>query len=58
MFVPPHSPKLGESIIKSFIQTSMLYNAVEKVVLHQPGYQGVAGWFYITIEPDAYPEYS
>jgi hypothetical protein len=35
-----------------------VYNVVEKVDLHQLGYQGVAGWFDITIEPDAYPKYS
>jgi hypothetical protein len=25
---------------------------------HQPGYHGLAGWFNITIEPDAYRENS
>jgi hypothetical protein len=39
-------------MLKSFIQTLVLYNTVEKVVLHQPGYQGVAGWFDITIKHD------
>jgi hypothetical protein len=33
MFVPPHSPNLGEIMLKSFIQTSILYNTVERVVL-------------------------
>jgi hypothetical protein len=33
MFVPPHSLKLGEAMLKSFIQILVLYNAVEKVVL-------------------------
>jgi hypothetical protein len=57
MFVPPCSLKLGEIMLKSFIQTSVLYKAMDQVVLHQPGYQGVARWFDITLESDAYPQY-
>jgi hypothetical protein len=54
---PPRSPNLGEAMLKSFIQPSVLYNALKKVVLLQPWYQGVAGWFDVTLEPDAYPQY-
>jgi hypothetical protein len=25
---------------------------------HQPGYEGLASWFDIKVEPDAYREYS
>jgi hypothetical protein len=57
MFVTSHSSKLDEVMLKSFIQTSVLYNVVEKVILHQPGYRGVARWFHITLEPDVYPQY-
>jgi hypothetical protein len=36
-------------MLKSFIQTFVLYNVMERVVL--------ASWFDITIELDAYREY-
>jgi hypothetical protein len=41
-------------MLKSFEQTSVLYNTLEKVVLLQPLYQGVTRWFDITLESDAY----
>jgi hypothetical protein len=41
-------------MLKSFKQTSVLYNTLEKVVLLQPLYRDVAGWFDITLEPNAY----
>jgi hypothetical protein len=35
---------------------SVSYNTVERVVLTRQGYHGLAGWFNIAIEPDAYRE--
>jgi hypothetical protein len=53
---PTRSPNLEEAMSKSFIQTSILYNTMESP--HQPGYNGLAGWLHIAIEPDANREYS
>jgi hypothetical protein len=47
---------LGEAMLKSFIQMFVSYNTVERVVLTSRGYHGLAGWFNITIEHDAYHE--
>jgi hypothetical protein len=35
--VPPCSPNLGEAMLKKFIQTSISYNTVERVVLTSQG---------------------
>jgi hypothetical protein len=43
-------------MLKSFIQMSVSYNIVEIVILTSQGYHGLAGWFNIIIEHDAYRE--
>jgi hypothetical protein len=53
---PTSLPKLGEAMLKSFIQTYVSYNIVERLVLSSQRYHGLASWFNITIEPDAYHE--
>jgi hypothetical protein len=37
LLVPPRSPKLGGAMLKNFIQISVLYNIVERLVLTSQG---------------------
>jgi hypothetical protein len=57
LIVPPRSPNLGETMLKSCIQTSVLYNIVERVVITSQGIMVLLVGFDITIEHDAYIEY-
>jgi hypothetical protein len=37
LLAPPHSPNLGEVMLKSFIQTFFLHNTLERLVLTSQG---------------------
>jgi hypothetical protein len=50
--------KLGRSHAKKFHTNIGFVQCHGESSHHQPGHKGLAGWFDITIEPDACPEYS
>jgi hypothetical protein len=54
---PTSLAEIGISHVKTFYTNFGIVQRHGQSSPHQPGYQGVVGWFDITIEPDAYPEY-
>jgi hypothetical protein len=50
--------KLGRNHVKKFLTNIYFVQHRGENGPHQPGYHGLASWFHITIEPDAYCEYS
>jgi hypothetical protein len=60
--VPPISPtsviELGRSHVKKFHANIYFIQHSGESTPHQPGYHGLAGCFYIIIEPNVNREYS
>jgi hypothetical protein len=50
--------ELGRSHVKKFHTNICFIQHHGESSRHQPGYHGLAGWFHITIEPDANHEYA
>jgi hypothetical protein len=50
--------ELGRSHVKKFYTNNSFVQHRGEISPHQPGYQGVAGWFSVTMEPDANRWYS
>jgi hypothetical protein len=55
---PTSLAKLGRSHVKKFHTNIYFVQQRGESTPHQPEYHSLAGWFHITIEPDAYHEYS
>jgi hypothetical protein len=60
--VPPISPtsrvELRRIHVKKFHTNICFVQHHGESSPHQPRYHGLAGWFHITVEPDAVHEYS
>jgi hypothetical protein len=55
---PTSLDELERSYVKKFHTNICFVQHCGESSPHQPGYHGLAGWFHITIEPDANREYS
>jgi hypothetical protein len=55
---PTSLAEFGRNHVKKFHTNIYFVQHYEKSSPHQPRYHGLAGWFHITIEPDANREYS
>jgi hypothetical protein len=55
---PTSLAELGKNHVEKFHANICFIQCHRESCPHQPGYHDLVGWFDITIEPDAYREYS